>query len=58
MKEYNEIEEIKNHNGLSRIQNLTPDQLKHLRAEPKGEFHPEDEIMTFEKSKPLQKSEN
>ena len=54
MNKYDEIEEIKKSNGLSRIQILTPNQLEHLRAEPKGQFHPEDEMMSFEKSKPQQ----
>lgn len=52
MNEYNEIEEIKKSNGLRRIQILTLSQLEHLRAEPNGQFHPEDEMMVFENPKP------
>jgi hypothetical protein len=54
MSKYDEIEEIKKSNRLRRIQILTTSQLKHLHAEPTGQFQPEDEMMIFEKPKPDQ----
>lgn len=52
MNEYDEIEDMKKSNGLSRIQILTTSQLEYLRAELRGQFHTEDEMMIFEKPKP------
>lgn len=58
MNKYIEIEEIKITNGLTRFQILTTSQLEHLRAEPEGQFHPEDEMMIFKKPKPDNNPEN
>lgn len=52
MNKYIEIEEIKKTNGLTRFQIFTTSQLEHLRAEPEGQFQPEDEMMIFKKPKP------